>query len=312
MKRLPVVTLAGPTASGKSALAMALADALGGVIVNADSMQVYRELRILTARPSEADEARVPHRLYGVRPAAEPWSAGRWCERALAEIDAIHAAGRLPIVVGGSGLYLEALLLGLAPIPPVPAEIRTRAAALHAELGAAAFHERLAVRDPETAAMLDPGNTQRLIRGWELLEATGRGLAAWQREPRTAPPHRFYRLALLPPRDGLYARADARFRAMIEAGALAEAAAWRALALPPSLPAGRALGLAPLIAHLEGRCGLEEAVATAQRDTRHYIKRQTTWLRHRYSGDFVMDEKFSETSAVKILPNISRFLLTLR
>jgi tRNA dimethylallyltransferase len=248
--------------------------------------------------------------LYGVRSVAEPWSAGRWREAAIETIDSVHAAGRIPIVVGGTGLYLEALLVGLAAIPPVPAEIRAIATALHGRLGAAAFHAALATRDPETATRLDAGNTQRVIRAWELLDATGRGLAAWQAEPREPAPYRFHRLLLLPPRADLHAAADGRFRAMIRRGALEEAAAFEALKLSPDLSASRAVGLPPLLRHLAGELDLETAIAIGQRDTRHYIKRQVTWLRHRHPADQMLDEKFSETSAAKILPNISHFLLT--
>lgn len=288
-----VALVAGPTAGGKSALALALAEALAealagdgrpAVIVNGDAMQVYRELAVLTARPGAAERARVPHRLYGVAPAAEACSAGRWRAMALAEIAAAHAAGRLPLVVGGSGLYLSALDRGLAPVPPVPAAVRARADARHAELGARAFHAELAARDPASAA-LAAGDTQRVMRAWAVLEATGRTLAAWRAEAHAPLAGPVLRILVRPPRAALYRACNARFRAMMTAGALDEVRALEALALDPALPAMKALGVPELRAHLAGALDLDEAVARAQRATRRYAKRQLTWFRRRYAAD---------------------------
>jgi len=314
-----VVVVAGPTASGKSALALDLAESFGGVIVNADAMQVYRELEILTARPDAAALARAPHRLYGVLPGVEPCSAGRWREMALAEIAEALAAGRLPIVVGGTGLYLRALVQGLAPLPPVPAALRRAARQRHRELGGAAFHAALAARDPATAARLKPGDSQRLIRAWEVLEATGRPLAEWQAEaPGAAAPYRFLCIALRPPREALYAACDRRFLAMVEAGALDEVRALLALDLDPELPVMKALGVADLAAHLDAALPLESAVARARQATRRYAKRQMTWLRTQLPRDFsgnqvslvTFEAQFSESLSKEIFTIIREYLLT--
>jgi len=315
-----VVMVAGPTASGKSALARALAEAFDGVVVNADSMQIYRELRVLTARPGPTETGRVPHRLYGVLSGAERCSVGRWRGMALAEIAACHAAGRLPLLVGGTGLYLRALERGLAPVPEVPAVVRAAAAALHRGIGGAAFHRRLAARDPAVAARLGPSDTQRLIRAWEVLEATGRSLAEWQAEGRAAdrgdaaPGYRFLRIVCLPPRPALYAACDARFLRMIERGALAEVRALLRLDLDPALPVMKALGVRELARHLAGTVDLDTAVAAAQQATRNYAKRQTTWLRTQVLAvdpeAILLDEQYSESLGARIFPKIRRFLLT--
>lgn len=309
-RRLLIV--AGPTASGKSALALRLAEEFGGVVINADSMQVYREMRVLSARPSPEDEARAPHRLYGVLPAAEVCSAARWRDLAKAEIEAAWAAGRLPIVAGGTGLYINALTQGISPIPEVPEAARQAARALFADLGNAAFHARLAERDPVMAARLDPGNSQRLVRAWEVLEATGRSLADWQ----ALPPDGALRapsltVLLLPPRDWLYRRIDARFAEMISAGGLDEVAALDHMGLAPDLPAMKALGIPELRRHLRGEVGLDAAVAAAQQATRNYAKRQVTWFRHRSDVSALrLGEQLSESLLGRIFPIIRQFLLT--
>lgn len=276
----PLVIVAGPTASGKSGLAAVIAETFGGTVINADSMQVYQELRILTAQPDAAALARAPHRLYGFLPGSEACSAGRWRARALAEIDRAWEGGRLPIVVGGTGLYLRALERGLSPVPAVPPEVREAARTHHAALGGQAFHAALAERDPETAARLHPGDAQRLIRAWEVLEASGRSLADWQRESGgRGLTCRRLRLVLAPPRAILYAACDRRFLDMMAAGALDEVRRLLALRLDPSLPVMKALGVPHLARHLAGEMTLEEAVAAAQQATRRYAKRQMTWLR---------------------------------
>ena len=273
--------VAGPTASGKSALALALAERLDGAVINADSMQVYRDLRILTARPTEAEEAYVPHRLYGVRDAAEPASAGWWRRAALAAMDEARAAGRVPILCGGTGMWLSALVNGIGAMPAVPEEVRAAARALAAAIGAPALHARLAAADPETAALLEPGDTQRVIRAWEVFVATGRGLAAWWRDRREPPaPWRVAMVLLTPPRAVLRAAIDARFVAMLEAGALEEVRALLARGLDPALPAMKAHGVPNLAAHLAGRITLAEATRSGQAMVRHYAKRQDTWFRH--------------------------------
>ncbi|WP_137126562.1 tRNA (adenosine(37)-N6)-dimethylallyltransferase MiaA [Roseomonas sp. HF4] len=273
--------VAGPTASGKSALALALAERFAGTVINADSMQVYRELRVLTARPTAEEEARVPHRLYGVRPAAEAASVAWWRDAALAAMADARAAGRLPILCGGTGMYLAALTEGLSDIPPVPAAAREEARRMLAEDGPAALHARLAAADPETAARLRPGDSQRVARAYEVWRGTGRGLAAWQAGGGGRPaPWRFSAVLLDPPRDALRAAIAARWDAMLGAGALEEVRALAALGLDPALPAMRAHGVPELVAVLAGRMALAEASRRAILHTGQYTKRQATWFRH--------------------------------
>ena len=291
----PVVIIAGPTASGKSALALDLAELFDGTIINADALQIYRDLPILTAWPEAAAMARVPHLLYGWLDAAERGSAGRWREAALGEIAASHRAGRLPIVVGGTGLYLRALREGLAAIPPIPPEVRAKAAALYGELGGERFRAELARLDPETAALLPAGDRQRLTRAFEIVRATGIPIGAWQRQKPEKAPYRFASILLMPPREALYAACDARFLRMIEAGALGEAAALAARALAPDLPAMKGVGVPELLRHLRGDISLDEAIALAMRETRRYAKRQTTWFRHQMAAGLRLNEQYSES-----------------
>jgi tRNA dimethylallyltransferase len=307
----PLLLVAGPTASGKSALALALAEEFRGAIINADSMQVYSDLRVLTARPGPAEEARVPHFLYGVIDAAEACSVGRWRSMALAAIDTARAMGRVPILVGGTGLYLHALLHGLAALPPIPPEIRDAARALHAKLGGEAFRARLAERDPDSATRLDPHDRQRLIRAYEVVTATGRTLGEWQRStsPAAVPA---ITVVLLPPRAVLYAACDARFAAMMEQGAIEEVERLLARGLSPELPAMKAVGVREIAAMLAGRWSCAEALAAAQQATRRYAKRQYTWLRHRMAGPpaLTVEAQFSERVAGEIFSFIRRHLLT--
>jgi tRNA dimethylallyltransferase len=307
----PAIVIAGPTASGKSGLALRMAEEFGGVIVNADSMQVYRGLTIITAGPSDADRARAPHVLYGVLDPATACSAAAWRDMAAAEMERAWAAGKLPVVVGGTGLYLRTLMQGISPVPEIPGDVREAARALLAERGAAAFHGLLAERDPVMAARLDPGNSQRLVRAWEVIEATGRSLAEWQAEPMEgAVSARWFSLALLPPRDALYAAIDGRFRGMVAAGALDEVAALMALNLDPALPAMKALGVPELMAHLRGELALEAAMAAAAQASRNYAKRQMTWFRHQLDASMTASEQLSESLPDKIFPIIRQFLLT--
>lgn len=279
--KTPVVVIGGPTASGKSALALELAARFGGIVVNADSMQLYRELSVLTAWPGPDEIARAPHRLYGVLPAAERGSAVRW--RALA-LEAIAEAGRtdrLPIVVGGTGLYLRALMQGLAEVPAIPEEIRRLGRERYVALGGEAFRDDLVARDP-ASAKLDANDTTRLTRAWEVLEATGRPLADWQTEAAHGSPEglSFLICVLDPPRERLYADCDRRFGLMMERGALDEVRRLDALGLNPDLPAMKALGVPELRRFLHGEWSLEHAVDKARQTTRNYAKRQGTWFRH--------------------------------
>ena len=309
-KDQPVVIIAGPTASGKSALALELAAALGGIIINADSQQIYRDLRILSAQPDAATMRRAPHRLYGFLDAAERGSVAIWRERALAEIAAAGTGDLLPFLVGGTGLYLRALQRGLAPVPTIPAAIRAEAAALYDALGGTAFRERLAALDPAAASRLPAGDRQRLLRAWEVVRATGRTLDEWQRRAPGPAPLRFATILIMPPREALYAACDRRFVAMLADGALDEARALMARGLPSDLPAMKAVGLPELLRHLRGEIPLDEAIATAQRATRRYAKRQMTWFRHQIVADLVFDQQFSARMSRQANDFIAQFLLT--
>lgn len=306
----PLVVIAGPTASGKSALALEIARRLDGVVINADSMQVYRELRIVTARPSPAEEAEAPHRLYGVLPAAEPCSAARWLSLAQAAIAEARAAGRVPIVTGGTGLYLRGLEQGLADIPAVPAAIRQGLAARLEAEGLAALHHHLSEVDPGAAARIRAGDRQRTLRALEVWEATGRPLSAWQADDLPADGAPIAWIWLDPPRADLHARAAARFRAMVAEGAVEEVRAFLALGLDPALPAMKALGVPELGRHVAGELDLEAAIGLAVISTRQYIKRQTTWFRHQLPPGHLRVEQFSESFDLRILPFIRRFGLT--
>ena len=308
----PIVIIAGPTASGKSALALDAAEEFTGTVINADSMQVYRELRVLTARPTDGDEARVPHRLFGALPVTEACSAGRWLGMARAEIEAARGAGRLPILVGGTGLYLKALTDGLAPVPGIPQGIRSEARRLHARLGGEAFRAELAKVDAEAARRLESGDSQRLIRAFEVVRATGRPLADWQRHGAggAATDARFATIVLAPPRDALYAAIDARLDTMIEDGALDEVAALERLGLDAGLPAAKAVGVPELRRHLRGEITLDEALESAKRASRNYAKRQLTWLRHQMPGAHVVPAQYSESFRLEIFSFICQFLLT--
>ena len=281
----PLLLIAGPTASGKSALALRLAERLGGEVVNADALQLYADLRLLSARPSPDEEARAPHHLFGVADAADGWSVGRWLTAAVGAIEDIATRGRTAIVTGGTGLYFRALTEGLADIPPVPANLREAAAARFEALGEAAFRAELAGRDPAAAARIEAGDRQRLLRAAEVWDATGKALSDWQSDTRPALEAGSWRAVVMePPREVLYARCDARMAAMVRQGALAEVAALMARGLDPVLPAMKAVGLRELASHLAGERTLAEAVALAQQETRRYAKRQLTWLRNQTPG----------------------------
>ena len=295
---IDAVLIAGPTASGKSAAALALAEAINGVIINADSMQVYAEAPILTARPTQGDMARVPHALYGHVSVQEAYSVGRYAQDAAAALAEARAKNAMPIFVGGTGLYFMALTQGLAHVPPIPADTRERARALLEEIGVAALHARLAARDPKTAALLRPTDPQRVLRAYEVFEATGRPLAEWQQSP--APPVlqnlSLAKFVLDVPRPELRARIATRFEGMVEEGGLTEALSLKQL--DPALPAAKLLGLRPLIALAEGRLTKAEALEEAIIATRQFAKRQMTWFRNRM-GDYVWFKPF-ESNIVTI------------
>ena len=280
------VLIAGPTASGKSALAVKIAEKIAGMIINADSMQVYRDLRIITARPTPEEEARVPHRLYGHIDAAENYSVGRWSVEVAKTLAQAESVGQVPILVGGTGLYFKALTQGLAAVPPTPPDVRAAVRARLEVLGPEGLHAELEKRDPAMGARLKPGDRMRVARALEVLEATGRSLAAWQREgmrPILAP-EQASKFFLNPDRAALHARIDARFDAMLAEGAIEEVRALDARGLDPLLPAMKAHGVPWLRRYLHGEITLEEAAAGGKQDTRRYTKRQLTWFRHQMPG----------------------------
>ena len=272
--------IAGPTASGKSALALRLAQEIGAEIVNGDALQLYADLRLLTARPSLEEEAQAPHHLFGTVDAADGWSVGRWQRAATSALGEIAERGRPAVVVGGTGLYFRALTHGLADVPQTPAEVRRASAADFDALGEAAFRDRLAQVDPAAEARISPADRQRLSRAWEVYAATGTSLSDWQ--ARTDPalePASWNAVALEPPRAALYDRCDVRLKNMIDLGALDEVAALAARRLDTALPAMKAVGYRELAAYLRGETSLAEGLEAAQRETRRYAKRQSTWLR---------------------------------
>jgi tRNA dimethylallyltransferase len=276
------VLIAGPTASGKSALALALAEALGGTIINADAMQVYRDLRIVTARPTPEEEARAPHLLYGHVDAAENYSVGRWCVDANAALAAVERGGRLPILAGGTGLYFKALTRGLAAIPPIPSQIRSAVGERLKREGIAALYAELGARDDASVRRLMPGDRARISRALEVVLATGRSITDWHAEGMkpALDPYTAVKVFLDVDRAELYRRIDSRFDAMLASGALDEVRALAGRHLDPALPAMKAHGVPWLIRHLNGEIDLPAAVGAAKRDTRRYSKRQATWFRH--------------------------------
>ncbi len=272
---------------------MTLAERHGGIVINADSMQVYRELAILTARPDANDEARVAHALYGQVPAREAYSVGRWLEDIRRALDQAGAAGRRPVIVGGTGLYFRALLEGLSPVPAIPDDIRAHWRNEAARRGPAGLHAVLAARDAEMGARLRPTDPQRITRALEVLEATGLSLAVWQMRAGTPllAGDETERLLVLRDRQELFARSDARFDAMLATGGLDEARRLMALDLSPLLPAMRAVGVRPLLLMLSGLLGEKEAIARAKHDTRHYVRRQLTWINRHMSAWKIHNEK---------------------
>ena len=282
MPRIPPVTLiAGPTASGKSRRALDLAEATGAVIVNADSQQLYADLRVVTARPSREEEMRLPHHLYGVADAAEAWSVGRWTRSVMPLLEDFRARGRPVLIVGGTGLYFAALTKGLADIPDVPAAAREEAMALFDTEGEAPFRLRLATLDAAAEAAIEAGDRQRLTRAWAVARATGRSLSDWRASTRPLlAPGSHGRLVIEPDRETLYAACDARVDGMVAHGALDEVRALLARDLDPALPALKAVGVRELAAHLDHRLTLAEATDAMKQATRNYAKRQLTWFRN--------------------------------
>jgi tRNA dimethylallyltransferase len=295
-----VILITGPTASGKSALALELAERHGGVVINADSMQVYRDLRIITARPTVAEEGRAPHRLYGHVDAAENYSTGRWCVDAIEVLAAAKQQRRMAILVGGTGLYFKALTQGLAAVPPIPADIRDSVRKRLTEEGVAVLHVELSKRDPAAAARLMPNDRARVTRALEVVLATGRSLLAWHEQglPANLDPANAAKIFLNVGREELARRISDRFDAMMAAGAMEEVRMLEARRLGPSLPAMKAHGVPWLIRHLNGEVTLAEAIEHAKLETRQYTKRQGTWFRNQLP-DFAWVEPSRARDAIE-------------
>jgi tRNA dimethylallyltransferase len=293
-----VLVVTGPTASGKSALALAFAQLRGGCVINADAMQTYDAFPMLTAQPTAEERARVPHALYGVLPLSQNLSAGRWSVMAAAEIERCLAARQMPILCGGSGLYIRTLMQGLSPVPEIPAVIRERGNAEWQSMGAEAFRARLAERDPEIVAMLKPADRQRHVRAWEVLEATGTPLSAWQKAEGTPAPWRFATLLLAPERPWLRARIELRFDQMLGAGVLAEARAVFDTRPDPTWLGLKAHGAPEFFRHFRGELSIDHARRMAIDHTRQYAKRQMTWFRHQLAPDFVVDPLAAQSLGV--------------
>ena len=303
----PIIVIGGPTASGKSELACALAERIPGEVINADSMQLYRELPILSAQPDAETRARAPHRLFGVLSGDDPSSAGRWRAMAVNEMGQVLAAGRSPIVVGGTGLYLSALTDGIDAIPTIPDEVRRSARDLYERLGGEAFRERLRERDPDSAARLPAADRQRLTRAWEVVDATGQTLGSWQGKSSTEDAFQFVKILLLPPRQMLYDACDHRFARMVEAGAIDEVEALLRHRYAADLPIMKAVGVPEIGRLVRGEWSHDEAVSAGQQSTRRYAKRQYTWFRRRFADALVLDEQYSESLLPKIDKKIRHF-----
>lgn len=309
---LPVIVIAGPTASGKSAMAMDIAEEFDGWVINADSMQVYRDLRILTARPTIDDEARVPHKLFGFLASDDTCSAGRWLDMAADVIADARSQGKLPIVVGGTGMYLRVLMEGIADLPDIPATVRAEASDLYDTLGGEAFREELAKIDPDNASRLPASDRQRLIRAWEVVVHTGKTLGQWQRDAhKPSPvPGPFVPIALTPDRERLYTRINRRFDEMVDEGALDEVKALLALRLDESLTSMKAVGVREFRSVIQGESTLEEAVTKAKTASRQYAKRQLTWIRNQFSDIKCLSAQYSESFKGEIFSFIRQNLLT--
>ena len=305
------IMIAGPTASGKSKLAIEMAIRFNGVIINADSMQLYKDLSVITARPSDADMALAPHRLYGVLDGNIRASVAMWLEMADIEMNEAWKAGKTPIIIGGTGMYLNAGLSGLASIPEVPIAIHDASVALHKDIGGTAYRQALAEFDPETAQRLFDGDTQRLVRAMGVFKATGRPISAWQTDPhKGAFKGNVTTVKLLPDRDLLYQIINDRFDMMIEAGTFDEVKRLIGRNLDPGLPIMKALGVRQISAYLRGDMGKADAIHQAKQDSRHYAKRQMTWLRNNFNAEFELNKKYSESFFEEIFANLRNNELT--
>ncbi|MGB1869497.1 MAG: tRNA (adenosine(37)-N6)-dimethylallyltransferase MiaA [Candidatus Puniceispirillaceae bacterium] len=297
----PYIMIAGPTASGKSQLAIDLARRFGGAVINADSMQLYADLTVLTARPQPQEMQDIPHHLFGICDAAHRASVAEWLGLAATAIANVRAAGQLPIIVGGTGMYLQAGLRGIAPVPDVPADLHQHCIDLYRELGGAKFRDALAGYDADIAARLVDGDSQRLVRAMGVAMATDRPLSWWQQQPhKGALLGSVVTIAMMPPRPTLYDRINQRFDHMLMHGAVDEVARLMARQLDPGLPLMKALGVTPITAFLQGEITKDDAAFIAKRDSRRYAKRQMTWIRNNFNAQITVEKKYSESLYEKI------------
>ena len=297
----PYIMIAGPTASGKSQLAIDLARRFGGAVINADSMQLYADLTVLTARPQPQEMQDIPHHLFGICDAAHRASVAEWLGLAATAIANVRAAGQLPIIVGGTGMYLQAGLRGIAPVPDVPADLHQHCIDLYRELGGAKFRDALAGYDADIAARLVDGDSQRLVRAMGVAMATDHPLSWWQQQPhKGALLGRVVTIAMMPPRPTLYDRINQRFDHMLTHGAVDEVARLMARQLDPGLPLMKALGVKPIADFLKGDITKDDAAFIAKRDSRRYAKRQMTWIRNNFNAQIIVEKKYSESLYEKI------------
>ena len=306
---MKAVIICGPTGAGKSSLALNLAEKFKGVIINADSIQIYREIKILSGRPTSDDYRQAPHRLYGIMSIFKPCTLGIWRKMALETIKECELSGCLPIICGGTGLYIRFLLNELSAIPEIPPSIKLEAREKLKDLGNENFRELLSKNDPVSARRIKSGDTNRLLRAWEVLTATNKPLSYWHEQSKeTASQHKFFKVCLMPERKALYSKCDKRFLDFIEQGAAEEARALDFITVSPELPASKTLGLIELIKYTKGELELSDAIAQAQRTTRRYAKRQLTWFRHQLDEDFLIQNLRCRKTVSDCLKKIVDFL----
>ena len=306
---MKAVIICGPTGAGKSSLALNLAEKFEGVIINADSVQIYREIKILSGRPTSDDYRKAPHRLYGIMSIFKPCTLGIWRKMALEAIKECELSGRLPIICGGTGLYIKFLLNELSAIPEISPSIKLEAREKLKELGNENFRELLSKNDPASASRIKSGDTNRLLRAWEVFTATTKPLSYWHKKSRKAgSQHKFFKVCLMPERKALYSICDQRFLEFVEQGAVEEARAFDFITASPELPASKTLGLLELIKYTKGELELSDAVEQAQRATRRYAKRQLTWFRHQLDEDFLIQNLSCSKTVTDCFKKIVNFL----
>lgn len=306
---MKAVIICGPTGAGKSSLALNLAEKFEGVIINADSVQIYREIKILSGRPTSDDYRKAPHRLYGIMSIFKPCTLGIWRKMALETIKECELSGRLPIICGGTGLYIKFLLNELSTIPEISPSIKLEAREKLKELGNENFRELLSKNDPASASRIKSGDTNRLLRAWEVFTATTKPLSYWHKKSRKAgSQHKFFKVCLMPERKALYSICDQRFLEFVEQGAVEEARAFDFITASPELPASKTLGLLELVKYTKGELELSDAVEQAQRATRRYAKRQLTWFRHQLDEDFLIQNLSCRKTVSDCFKKIVNFL----